>query len=209
VVTRDGGGAHVAAREAMVGLAAACPAQLVTAPSPPAALAVMLGRPAVVTEVPMTLKEGVAVVTLLCQEESRDTAMHHQQGRRAPSPEASVPLGPALAAVKKRASKRTPDKPLAVEPGPTAMAGRRAGAGLPAGAAMELTPQKWCPLRGTSLHDVMAYHHIEHLVGIHRERLAKHAAVGVIHGYYECGQAGHWLHDCPGKVPLSEGPSGR
>jgi hypothetical protein len=34
-------------------------------------------------------------------------------------------------------------------------------------------------------------------------------AEGVPHGCYECGLAGHWSCDCPGKVPLSEGPGSR
>jgi hypothetical protein len=34
----------------------------------------------------------------------------------------------------------------------------------------------------------------------------KRAAQGVTHGCHECGQAGQWLHSCPGKVPPSEGP---
>jgi hypothetical protein len=42
-------------------------------------------------------------------------------------------------------------------------------------------------------------------VEIHKEWLAKRAAVGVTRDCYECGQPGHWSHGCPGKVPFSGG----
>jgi hypothetical protein len=69
--------------------------------------------------------------------------------------------------------------------------GRRDGVGGSVGIATELTPQKWCPLHETSLHDVTACRHIGHLVEIHRERLAMHAAEGFPHYCHECGQVGH------------------
>jgi hypothetical protein len=74
---RGGGAAHAAAREAMVGLTAACPGQPVAAPSRPGASVVMLGWPALVTEVHVPAKEGATVVTLLHREQSRGAAMHH------------------------------------------------------------------------------------------------------------------------------------
>jgi hypothetical protein len=100
-----------------------------------------LGRLALVTEVPMPAKAGATVITFLRREESRSVAMHRQQGQQALAPEESVPLGPALTAVKKRANKRAPEKPLVVDLGPATMAGRRAGAGHPAGVAVEPNPR--------------------------------------------------------------------
>jgi hypothetical protein len=111
--------------------------------------------------------------------------------------------------MKKRAHMNAPEKPLAAELGLAAAAGRKAGVGNPAGAITELTPSKWCPLHETSLHDITAGHHIYHLVEIRKERLAKRAAMGAIHGCYECGQPGHWSHSCPSKVPFSGGPGRR
>jgi hypothetical protein len=136
-----------------------------------------------------------------------------EESRRAPStrvaracPGEQTPSGVAPIATKKRASKCTPERPLAVEPGPVTATGSRAGAGGPVGLALELTPRKWCPLHETSHHDVTACLYIGHLVEIRGERLAKRVAKGVTHNCYECGQAGQWLGDCPGKVPLLEGP---
>jgi hypothetical protein len=161
------------------------------------------GQPALVTEVPMPAKAGATVVTFLRPEEGRGTAMHRQQGWRAPTPQVLVPLGSTVTAAKKRASKRAPEKPLVVEPGPATVVGRRAGVGHPTGVAAEPSPRKWCPLYETSLHYVTTCRYIGHLVEIRRECLAKRAAVGAAHGCYECGQDGHWSHDCAGKVPLS------
>jgi hypothetical protein len=96
----------------------------------------------------------------------------------------------APAAAKKTVNKSAPEKPLAVELGPVAVMGRRARAGGLVGVTLEPTPQEWCPLHGTSLHDVTTCRYIRHLVEIHRERLAKRAAEGVTHGCYECGQCG-------------------
>jgi hypothetical protein len=111
--------------------------------------------------------------------------------------------------MKKRVSKCTPKKPLAVEPGPVAVAGRRGGAGGPVGVTPEPTTRKWCPLHETSLHVITAHRHIVHLVEICRECLAKCATEGVTHDCYVCGRASHCLYDCPSKVPLSEGPGSR
>jgi hypothetical protein len=66
--------------------------------------------------------------------------MHCQQGQRAPAPEALAPLGPALAAANKKASRHALEKPLAIESGHATAAGRRAGAGSPTGATMKPTP---------------------------------------------------------------------
>jgi hypothetical protein len=167
-------------------------------------LVVTLGRPALVTEVPALAKVRAVVNTLLCRMESCGVAVDHQQGRRALAPEALAPPSLVLTAVKKRTCRHAPEKPLAVEPAPAAAVGRRAGAGSSVSATVETTPRKWCPLHETSLHDVTACCYIRHLVEIHRERLAKHAAVGVTHGCHECGHSGHWLHGCPGKVILRE-----
>jgi hypothetical protein len=52
-------------------------AQPVAAPSRSAAPAATLGWPALVTEVPVPAKAGVVVITLLCHEQSRNTAVHH------------------------------------------------------------------------------------------------------------------------------------
>jgi hypothetical protein len=72
----------------------------------------------------------------------------------------------------KRASKCALKKPLAIEPGPITTAGRRARAGGLVGVTPKPTPWKWCSLHETSLHDVTACHHIEHLVEISREKRA-------------------------------------
>jgi hypothetical protein len=89
------------------------------------------------------------------------------------------------------------------------VAGRKAGASNPAGSIAQPTPWKWFPLHESSLHVVMACRHIGRLVEICKVLLAKCAAVGVTHGYYECGQPGHWSHDCSSKVPFPGGPGSR
>jgi hypothetical protein len=82
---------------------------------------------------------------------------------------------------KKRVSRHAPEKPQAAKPRPAAAPRRKAEADNPMGATAELTPGKWCPLHETSLHDATACRRISHLGEIRKERLAKHAAVGVTH----------------------------
>jgi hypothetical protein len=110
------------------------------------------------------------------------------------------------AAEKKRVRKHVLDKPLAADPGPIDVVGRKVKASDPAGVTAEPTPKKWCPLHETSLHDTTACRHINKLVEIHRECLVKHAVVGATHGCDECGQPSHWSRGCPGKVPFPGGP---
>jgi hypothetical protein len=123
-------------------------------------------------DIPAPAKAGAAVVTLHRCKESRDATTHRQQERHGHVPKVQIPLGVTPVATRKRASKCVPEKPLAGGPGPIAAAGRRDGAGGSVGITVEPTPQKWCPLQETSLHDVTACRHIGHLVEIHRERLA-------------------------------------
>jgi hypothetical protein len=124
------------------------------------------------------------VVTLHHREESRGAAMRRQQERHRPAQRVQIPPSMAPAAARKRESKCAPEKPLPLSQDPSS---QRAGAGGPVGVTPEPTPQKWCPLPETSLHDVRACHYIRHLVEIRRECLAKHAAEGVTHDSYECG----------------------
>jgi hypothetical protein len=182
----DDGAANATARRAAAGLALACPAQPTAASPRPATPIVVRGRPALTTEIPAPATAGAAVVTLHHREESRCTAVRHQQ-RQGPTQEVQIPSGVTPIATKKRASKCTPEKLLIGGPGPVTVKGRRGGAGGFVGITMEPTPQKWCPLHETSLHYVSACRHIGHLVEIRRERLAKHAAEGVTHSYHECG----------------------
>jgi hypothetical protein len=116
----SGGAARTAACKGTVGIATVCPAQPVVAPSQLTVSVVTLGRPALVTEVPAPAKAGAAVITLHRCEESRSAAVHRQQGRRPPAPEALVPPGPALAAMKKRASRHASKSPwlLSQDPPP-------------------------------------------------------------------------------------------
>jgi hypothetical protein len=122
---------------------------------------VVQGQPALTIEIPEPAKAGAVVVTPHHREESCGAAVHCQQERHGPAQKEPI-------ATRKRASKCAPEKHLAIEPGPIAAAGRRAGAGGLMGVTTEPTPQKWCPLHETSLHDVTACRHIGHLVEIRR-----------------------------------------
>jgi hypothetical protein len=173
-----------------MGLALSCPAQPTTASPPPATPIAVRGRPALATEIPTPAKADAMGVTLHRHEESRGTAVHHQQERHRPAWSVQDPLGMAPAIAKKTVNKSAPEKPLAVELGPVTTTGRSAGAGGLVGVTLEPTPQEWCPLHGISLHDVTTCRYIRHLVEIRRERLTKRAAEGVTHGCYECGQCG-------------------
>jgi hypothetical protein len=147
------------------------------------------------TEIPVPAMMDAAVVTLPRGRESRCAAAHCQPERQGPTPEVIL-LGAALVIARKRASKCTPEKPLASRPGLVAAMRKRDGAGGSAGTAAEPTPRKWCPLHETSLHDATSCRHIGHLVDIRRECLAKCAAEGSPHGCHECGQVGHWTRGC-------------
>jgi hypothetical protein len=175
----DGGTTRIVAREVAAGLAMAFPVQPAAAPTWPTTSVVMLGRLALATEVPAPVMSGAMVITLCHLEERHGAAMHHQQERHKPTQRVQTPPGMASAAARNRASKCTLEKPLAIEPGPVAMAERRAGAGAPVGVAPGPTSRKWCPLHETSLHNVTACRYIG--------CLAKCAAKGVTHGCYECG----------------------
>jgi hypothetical protein len=131
VATPGRGVARTLARKGAMGLAMAYPAQPFVAPSKLTMPVVTLGQPALVMEFPTLTKAGAAVVTLLHRKESRSAAMHSQQGWRAPAPEALAPLGPALAAAKKRASRLALEKPLAIELGPTTTAEEELGPAIP------------------------------------------------------------------------------
>jgi hypothetical protein len=87
-------------------------------------------------EIPAPAKEGVAVVTLPPCEESHGAAVRRQPERHGPAPEVQILSGAAPIAMRKRASKCTPENPLAGGPGPVTMAGRRVGAGGSVGIAM-------------------------------------------------------------------------
>jgi hypothetical protein len=134
-----------------------------------------------VVGVPAPAKAKAVVVTLLRREDSCGDAVHRQQERQAPAWEVRAPPGLVPTVAKKRASRHAPEKPQAAKPGPATAARRKAGAGNPTGATAEPTPQKWCPLHETSLHDATACRHISHLGEIRKERHAKHAAVGATH----------------------------
>jgi hypothetical protein len=96
------------------------------------------------------------VVTLLRREESRGAGARRQQERPALVQEAQAAADPVPTAEKRRTSRHAPEKPLDAEPGPTSTAGRKVKFGDPAGITMEPTPQQWCPLHETSLHDTTA-----------------------------------------------------
>jgi hypothetical protein len=129
---------------------------------------VVQGQPALTTQIPKPAKAGAVVVTPRHREESCSAAVHRQQERHGPAQKERAPSGAVPIATRKRASKCAPEKHLAIEPGPIAAAGRRAGAGGLMGVTTDPTPRKWCPLHEMSLHDVMACRHIGHLVEIHR-----------------------------------------
>jgi hypothetical protein len=96
--------------------------------------------PALATGIPTPAKAGAAVITLRHCEENRGIAVHCQQDRHGPAQGVQAPPGVALATVKKRASKCILEEPLAIEPGPIAVVGRRAGADGPVGVTPEPTP---------------------------------------------------------------------
>jgi hypothetical protein len=81
-------------------------------------------------------------------------------------------------AEKRRASRHAPEKPLAAEPGPAIAAERKVRTSDPADVTAELAQRKWCPLHETSLHNATDCCHINNLVEICRDCLAKHAAMG-------------------------------
>jgi hypothetical protein len=111
VVVPGGGTGSAMAREVATGLTMACPVQPAVAPTQPATSVVVLGRPALVTEIPALVKAGAAVVTLHHREESRGTAVLRQQERHSPVQRVQTPLVTAFVSTSKRASKCTSEKP--------------------------------------------------------------------------------------------------
>jgi hypothetical protein len=84
-VAPDGGAASAVTRKVAAGIAMACPAQFVTAPTRPATPIVVLGWPTLATEIPVPAKVGVAVVTLRHCEESSGAAVRHWKERHGPA----------------------------------------------------------------------------------------------------------------------------
>jgi hypothetical protein len=106
-----GGTASAVAREVTTELTMACPVQPAAAPTRLATSVMVLGRPALVTEIPALVKAGAAVVTLCHREKSRGTAVRRQQERHGPVRRVQTPLSTVFVGASKRASKCTVEKP--------------------------------------------------------------------------------------------------
>jgi hypothetical protein len=53
---------------------------------------------------------------------------------------------------------------------------------------------------------MMTCHYLNRVVEDHKRCLAERAAAGLAHVFFSCGQEGHILPDCPGKVAYPSGP---